>query len=81
MVRLGQLRSGTLANMKGFAEYLNVPLAAAALSMHQFAWSRDSLLEQYDDQSDQILQKAGVFCRCTADGNSATASGTLACSI
>jgi ariadne-1 len=74
MMGLAQLRPEMLNKMKEVAEYLNVPVEAAALLLNQFAWSRDSLLEQYVDQSENILQKAGVFCRCTAWFNSPNGS-------
>jgi ariadne-1 len=66
MMGLGELRPEMLAKMKEVAECLNVPAEAAAVLLHQFAWSRDSLFEHYVDQSEKILKKAGVFARCTA---------------
>jgi ariadne-1 len=91
MVRLEELRPEMLTKMKDVSEILNVPVEATALLLNQFAWSRDALLEQYMDRSDQILQKAGVFCRCTVGANTSTSgqsrmgtrstSSTLSCSI
>jgi ariadne-1 len=71
---LGELRLEMLYKMKTVAECLNVPVEAAAVLLHQFAWSSDSLLEQYVDESEKILKKAGVFARCTAVVNSSTKS-------
>lgn len=59
-------------------EVLNVPSGAAVALLRCFNWSKEDLLEDFMNNSDRVLKKAGVFYRC---GNCVSSGSPTECPI
>ena len=64
MMQAMEIRPEMDARCKDVTEMLGIPMSAAAVLLNSFHWSKEALLEQYMNDSDRILKKAGVYNRC-----------------
>jgi hypothetical protein len=61
-------------------EILNIPPEASMVLLREFNFSKEALLERYYQDSDQVLQKCGVWARCQGKSVSSD-STTSSCPI
>jgi ariadne-1 len=65
MMQAEDLRPEMMARCKDVCEVLGISQSTAMVLLNAFCWSKETLLEQYMTDADQILKKAGVYHRAT----------------
>jgi ariadne-1 len=64
MMKAEEIRPEMVRRCKDVCEVLGIEAPAAAVLLRQFNWSKEDLLEQYMNDSDKVLNAAGVYHRC-----------------
>lgn len=64
MITGEELRPEMLRRLKDVTEVLGLSLSSAAALLRLFNWSKETLLEDYMGDPENILKKAGVYHRC-----------------
>ena len=64
LMKAEEIRLEMISHCKDVCEVLGIREAAACVLLRVFHWSKASLLEQYMNDPDKVLGKAGVFHRC-----------------
>jgi len=59
-----EIRPEMVLRCKDVSEVLGISEAAASVLLREYNWSKEALLEQYMNDVDKVLQKAGVYHRC-----------------
>jgi ariadne-1 len=83
MMQAEEIRPEMNVLCKDVCEVLGISLSAASVLLNAFHWSKETLLERYMNDSDQILKKSGVYNRCMNGTPNSTmnATGTRTCFI
>jgi ariadne-1 len=81
MMHAEEIRPEMNALCKDVCEVLGISLSAASVLLNTFQWSKETLLEQYMNDSDQILKKSGVYNRCVNAISSSGTASTRTCFI
>jgi ariadne-1 len=75
MMQAEEIRPEMNARCKDVTEVLGITMSASSVLLNTFHWSKETLLEQYMNDSDEILKKSGVYNRCM-HGSSSTTTNT-----
>lgn len=64
MMKAEEILPEMISRCRDVCEVLGITIPAAGVLLRQYNWSKETLLEQYMNDVDNILRKAGVFFRC-----------------
>jgi ariadne-1 len=67
MMQAEDLRPEMMSRCKDVCEVLGISQSTAMVLLSAFCWSKETLLEQYMTNAEQILKKAGVYHRATQE--------------
>jgi ariadne-1 len=80
MMQAEEIRPEMNARCKDVTEVLEITMSAATVLLNAFRWSTETLIEQYMNDSKNILKTSGVYNRCLRGSSNTTATTNTAVS-